>query len=70
MQIIQIILIVITLLGLVCGHWVGPMLAKVLNPIINSPWGAVITTIALLVLIINLINWLICLGRINKNGRY
>lgn len=70
MQIIQIILVVITLLGLICGQWVGPLLAKVLNPIINNPWGAVIVTIALLVLIINLINWLIGMGRINKNGRY
>jgi len=66
MQILQLILVIIAFLGLIFSNWLGPLLAKVLIPVVNSPMGAVIVTLALLVLFINFLNWIIGMTRVRR----
>jgi len=69
MGIVSIILIIVTIGGFLFSGIVGPILAKILNPLIANPIGAVLVTVALLVFIINIVNGLINLGRINGGSR-
>lgn len=71
MGILSIILIVVALGGFMFSGVVGPVLKKFLIPLINNPMGAVLVTIAILVFVINIVNGLINLGRIDsgRGGR-
>lgn len=66
-KIITIVLLVLTLGGLLAGKWVGPFLSKILSKIIATPVGAVLTTLALIVFTITIINFVINLARIKTN---
>ena len=71
MGIISIILIVVAIGGFIFSDFFGPILQKVLIPLIENPMGAVLVTIAILVFVINIVNGLINLGRIDggRGGR-
>lgn len=56
MQIIQFILVVVTILGLCFSNWIGPILGNILTPIVNTPMGAVFMFISLLTFAISFIN--------------
>lgn len=65
-RIITIILLVLTAGGLIAGKWVGPVLNKLLSKVIATPVGAVLCSIALIVFVINIVNFIIDLGRIRR----
>lgn len=71
MGILSIILIVVAIGGFIFSNFFGPILQKVLIPLIENPMGAVLVTIAILVFVINIVNGLINLGRIDggRGGR-
>lgn len=65
-KIVTIILLVLTAGGLIAGKWVGPFLNNILSKVISTPVGAVLCSIALIVFVINIVNFIIDLGRIRK----
>lgn len=71
MGILSIILIIVAIGGFIFSDFFGPILRKVLLPLIDNPMGSVLVTIAILVFIINIVNGLINLGRIDsgRGGR-
>lgn len=56
MQIIQLILVIVTILGLCFSQWIGPILGNILTPIVNTPMGAVFMFISLLTFAMSFIN--------------
>jgi len=65
-KIVTIILLVLTAGGLIAGKWVGPFLNNILSKVISTQVGSVLCSIALIVFVINIVNFIIDLGRIRK----
>jgi len=63
-RIISIVLLIIAVGGLIFSKWVGPWLQTAIGWITQTPFGAIIVMMSLLVFIANIINWLVNLGRI------
>ena len=64
-KVISILLLILFVAGLVFSKWVTPVLQTAISWMTSSPVGAVLVAMSVLVLIANIINWLVDLGRVH-----
>ena len=68
-MITNIVLIALCVIAIIFAPWIGPVLSKLLIPIISNPYGAVFAAITLVIVLYNLIQFCIGLGRVGRTIR-